>query len=1142
MHTNIETEIYNSLQKSALGQRTLDLRRYLNLSKINISKLQLLRELKRLQKSGDISYKLGRWSLVDFKNNPNLQKKNIELNTLNISEISRAILNLEKKHSNKIDTDDSCQIHGKWSLFRELLSYYQKCLCSEEGAEASAFQNQLNTNFIYLKKNSLQLFSSTNNLAVPLGPHLGEFVRTIFSNKDIMPLVVGYPVQAISIEKEGEPTTSIIQPIFLHTVTFSISSGGIHTSTTTGAPQINLKWLENVFPRNIKLRQSFLSACRLLNSDKNECADFKELVGILSTFASNKIIEPLNVESVNEEALSEPFKTGIYNKAVLMVAKRTRYTATLLKELAYIEKAPDHELDKTALNSIFTDGKIENTNHNATEKIGHRILEFPTLNPAQFKAVKSALNVKVSVITGPPGTGKSQVVAATIINSRLRNKSVLFTSRNHKAIDAVVSRLSSEDGLSLIVRANSKEDPNLKYTFEHSIREMLSECYDASVVENWNLILEELDSFIEKKEIGLAQIQKISLLTERLGELEERKDVLALDIVPETLVSLNKYAKSFPTISFKKISDSLSRLDSFNESFLQKKKLLWKRFVLLPDLFKCNQKLKLFNKLALPTFPRNKSQLPEFKDQILKVISCADYSLLTKKTERIELELLALPSFEECAASLRKIDEIISKKSLKVIKYESLSRIGTPPSISREELLGLKGALKSVKTGCAGRYLESETKRVLHERVPYILEAFPAWAVTNLSIGSRIPLAAGIFDLAIIDEASQSDIISAIPVLFRAKRATVVGDPFQLNHTSRLSTEKDTLLRKDVGILKVEDIRYSYTESSLYDLVAGADNINPVFLSETFRSCQDIADYSNQAFYSGRLKVATNPTGLIVPQGMRLGIHWKNLSGEIQRASGGGCICLTEAQEVKKIVSQIIEENKFNGTIGVVTPFRQQANRINDILFDGDIDYGLAQKAKLHVDTAHGFQGDERDVMIMSLCSGAEMPQGSLNFIRENGYLFNVAASRSRAVLYVVGDRTWAKSCGIPHIVKLAQEKNISPNVIKGPWAPYESPWEKIFAEALQKVGLNPITQVPVGYRRLDLALIRKGTNPFKIDIEVDGDCHRNSDGSRKMDDYWRDIQVQSAGFIVLRFWVYQLRDDLHGCVQKVLKVWSNNE
>ena len=157
----------------------------------------------------------------------------------------------------------------------------------------------------------------------------------------------------------------------------------------------------------------------------------------------------------------------------------------------------------------------------------------------------------------------------------------------------------------------------------------------------------------------------------------------------------------------------------------------------------------------------------------------------------------------------------------------------------------------------------------------------------------------------------------------------------------------------------------------------------------------------------------------------------------------------------------------------------------------------------------------------------------------------NVAVSRARAVLHVVGNRSWAARSGMPHLERLAapsQRPSQPENPFRSPWYPHESPWEKILFEALKAKGVDSEPQYPVLGRRLDLALIRQGEPSLKIDIEVDGDqFHRNPDGSRRRDDVWRDIQLQGAGWRVMRFWVYQLRDDLDGCVEKILKVWGHH-
>ena len=79
--------------------------------------------------------------------------------------------------------------------------------------------------------------------------------------------------------------------------------------------------------------------------------------------------------------------------------------------------------------------------------------------------------------------------------------------------------------------------------------------------------------------------------------------------------------------------------------------------------------------------------------------------------------------------------------------------------------------------------------------------------------------------------------------------------------------------------------------------------------------------------------------------------------------------------------------------------------------------------------------------------------------------------------------------------------------------------------------------QYPIAGRFLDLAIL----TPKKVDVEVDGEAvHRTAGGGRKDDDHWRDLQLQSLGWRVCRFWVYELREDLTRCTQKVMSILTS--
>ena len=107
-----------------------------------------------------------------------------------------------------------------------------------------------------------------------------------------------------------------------------------------------------------------------------------------------------------------------------------------------------------------------------------------------------------------------------------------------------------------------------------------------------------------------------------------------------------------------------------------------------------------------------------------------------------------------------------------------------------------------------------------YELAGKVSKALPCWAVTSLSVRGRIPLNSGEFDLVVIDEASQCDIASALPLLYRAKRAVIIGDPQQLRHISRLSNQRDQALMVKHSLLDTVGPSWSYRANGLYDLAA----------------------------------------------------------------------------------------------------------------------------------------------------------------------------------------------------------------------------------------------------------------------------------------------------------------------------------
>jgi len=242
-------------------------------------------------------------------------------------------------------------------------------------------------------------------------------------------------------------------------------------------------------------------------------------------------------------------------------------------------------------------------------------------------------------------------------------------------------------------------------------------------------------------------------------------------------------------------------------------------------------------------------------------------------------------------------------------------------------------------------------------------------------------------------------------------------------------------------------------------------------------------------------------------------------------------------------------EQGYSGAIGVVTPFSAQANKIRTLVHqDAELARQLAS-LEFVVDTVHGFQGDERDVMFFSPVVSMGIGESALRFLKSHGNLFNVAITRARSELVVVGDRQACLDSDIGYLASFAEysraldstEAHTPAMAGAGPDYPVVehpelvSDWERIFYKALHTAGLRPVPQYEEAPYTLDFALF---DGERKLDIEVDGEnYHRNWDGELCRRDQIRSRRLGDAGWDIMRFWVYEIRDDLQGSVRRV-KEW----
>ncbi|MBX2857417.1 MAG: AAA family ATPase [Cellvibrionaceae bacterium] len=269
-----------------------------------------------------------------------------------------------------------------------------------------------------------------------------------------------------------------------------------------------------------------------------------------------------------------------------------------------------------------------------------------------------------------------------------------------------------------------------------------------------------------------------------------------------------------------------------------------------------------------------------------------------------------------------------------------------------------------------------------------ILQGFPVWLVSLNTLHKVLPLTKAMFNLVIIDEASQCNIASALPALYRAQRALVVGDQKQLRHQSFLSYAKQQQFAAEYQ-LGNNQRAVSYRDASIFDLAAeSVDTQDQVaFLDEHFRSHSELIAFSNQHFYNQKLKImrqrpCTNTGHLQVAR-----VNGNRLSSGENRE---------EAAAVIERIHSIIEHDTASGiatSIGVLSPFSKQVKYLAKLV-EEKISLEHIEKHHLRVATPYGFQGEERDTMLISFCIDPQNLRAAAYLNRES--VFNVALTRAR--------------------------------------------------------------------------------------------------------------------------------------------------
>ena len=426
-----------------------------------------------------------------------------------------------------------------------------------------------------------------------------------------------------------------------------------------------------------------------------------------------------------------------------------------------------------------------------------------------------------------------------------------------------------------------------------------------------------------------------------------------------------------------------------------------------------------------------------------------------------------------------------------------------------------------------------------------MLDSIKIWLMTPEVVSDIMPFEKNIFDLVIFDEASQLYVEKSIPAIYRSKKVVVAGDQKQLKPSSlgqgRILDEIDEDEISD-GFLEYESLldaaRYKYKHT---------------MLNYHYRSkYEELIAFSNYAFYNGKLMVTSlaqksdeKPIERIkVENGM-----WIDKKNE------------QEANQVVKLIKEILKTRKNNETIGVITFNSSQMSLIEDLIDkEKMIDTNFAtqmlaeenrylngENISFFVKNIESVQGDERDIIIF--CIGyAKNEKGrvAINFgwLNQDGgeNRLNVAISRAKQKIYVVtsiepeelivdytkndGPKLFkqyleyvkALSDGQNELVKSQLLSLLDRNESDQQQLNFDSVFEEEVCDKLIEQGYNVETQYGVGGYRIDLVIKSKDGKDNILGIECDGRLYHSSKYARERD-YHRQKYLESRGWKIYRIW-----------------------
>ncbi len=445
----------------------------------------------------------------------------------------------------------------------------------------------------------------------------------------------------------------------------------------------------------------------------------------------------------------------------------------------------------------------------------------------------------------------------------------------------------------------------------------------------------------------------------------------------------------------------------------------------------------------------------------------------------------------------------------------------------REHLMAWRLAVKKIGKG-TGKYATQYRKEARYH-LEHCRGAIPAWVMPIYRVAETTKPAPNLFDVAIIDEASQSG-PEALFLQYIARKIVVVGDDQQISPES-------------VGIDRaaVDALRQRYIQDLPHWDAMGVDNSffdqaqirfsGRIRLREHFRCMPEIIQFSNNLCYQGEPLVPLRQYGSdrLTP------VLTRHVEDGYAKGTGDRVINQPEAEAIVDQIAKCIIDPAYEGkSFGVISlQGNAQANLIRDLLMER-IGAQKMQSRGLVCGNAYAFQGDERDVIFLSMVAATNEGRHLGVLSKESDKRrFNVAASRARDQMWLFHSVTieeLSSLCLRRQLLEYCLNPTVQTQTVEGidvgklrrqaiearrsesrPPLPFDSWFEvDVFLQIVDR-GFRVIPQFELAGKRIDLLV--EGMDG-RLAVECDGDhWHGVEEWDRDVD---RQRMLERCG---LQFW-----------------------